>query len=112
MSDRFVGAALTFASLVLISLVGGVGYLGLDAMDSLYANARTIVETQWMGVQLASEALTYSNRNSRINMQIVVTSDPRDIDSILVDRAKHNAGSPDRRESNRCPVGRWTQQFA
>jgi len=96
MSDRFVGAALTFASLVLISLVGGVGYLGLDAMDSLYANARTIVETQWMGVQLASEALTYSNRNSRINMQIVVTSDPRDIDSILVDRAKHNAGSSDR----------------
>jgi PAS domain S-box-containing protein len=65
-------------------------------MDSLYANARTIVETQWMGVQLASEALTYSNRNSRINMQIVVTSDPRDIDSILVDRAKHNAGSSDR----------------
>jgi len=74
----------------------GVGYLSLDAMDTLYANARTIAETQWMGVHLASEALTYSNRNGRINMQIVVTSDPRDIDSILVDRAKHNAGSSDR----------------
>ena len=96
MSDRFVGAALTFASLVLITLVVGVGYLSLDAMDTLYANARTIAETQWIGVQLASEALTYSNRNSRINMQIVVTSDQREIDSILVDRAKHNAGSSDR----------------
>lgn len=96
MSDRFVGAALTFASLILISLVVGVGYLGLDAMDSLYANARTIAETQWMGIQLASEALTYSNRNSRINMQIVVTSDQREIDSILVDRAKHSARISDR----------------
>ena len=96
MSDRFVGAALTFASLVLITLVVGVGYLSLDAMDTLYANARTIAETQWMGVHLASEALTYSNRNSRINMQIVVTSDQREIDSILVDRAKRSARISDR----------------
>src|ERR1700733_3436423 len=89
MSDRFTGAALTFALLLLISLGVGVEYLGLNAMDSLYADARTIVETQWMGAQLASE-LTYSNPNSGINMQIVVTSDQLEIDS-LVDRAKHTA---------------------
>jgi len=90
MSDRFIGVVLTFALLVPISLVVGVWCLGLN-VDSLSADARTIAETQWMGTQLASEALTYSNRNGRINMQIVVTSDQREIDSLLANRAKHSA---------------------
>jgi uncharacterized sodium:solute symporter family permease YidK len=68
MSDRTIGAALAFALMVLISLV--VGYLGVKAMDTLHADAQTIGKTQWTDVQMAGEALTYSNRNSRINMQI------------------------------------------
>jgi PAS domain S-box-containing protein len=94
MSDRFTGAALTFALLLLISLGVGVEYLDLNAMDSPYADARTIVETQWMSAQLASE-LTYSNPNSWINMQIVVTGDQLRIGSLLVDRAKHTARTSD-----------------
>jgi PAS domain S-box-containing protein len=96
MSDRFIGAALTFALLLLISLGVRMEYLGLNAMDSPYADARTIVETQtqWMGAQLASE-LTYSNPNGWINMQIVVTSDQLRIGSLLVDLAKHTARTSD-----------------
>ena len=90
MSDRFIGVVLTFALLVPISLVVGVWCLGLN-VDNLSADARTIAETQWIGTQLASEALTYSNRNGWINMQIVVTSDQREIDSLLANRAKHSA---------------------
>jgi hypothetical protein len=60
-------------------------------MDTLHADAQTIAETQWTDVQMAGEALTYSNRNSRINMQIVVTSDQRKIDSLLVHRTENSA---------------------
>jgi PAS domain S-box-containing protein len=91
MSDRFIGVTLTFALLLLISLIIGVGYLGLNAMDSLDADARSIAETQWVNVQLANEALTYSNQNSRINMQIVVAGDPQEVDSLLVHRAGNSA---------------------
>ncbi len=91
MSDRFIGVTLAFALLILIFLVVGVGYLGLSAMDSLHTDARTIAETQWMDVQLASEALTYSDRNSWINMQIVVSSEQREIDSLLVHRTENSA---------------------
>ena len=85
-----MGVALAFAFLVLISIVVGVGYLGLNSMDSLHADARTIAETQWTDMQLANEALTYSNQNSRINMQIV-TCDQQDIDLLLVHRAENSA---------------------
>ena len=91
MSDRFIGVALALSLLVLISIVVGVGFLGLNAMDNLHVDARTIAETQWTDVQMASEALTYSNRNSRINMQIVVSNDQPDINLLLARRAENTA---------------------
>jgi len=91
MSDRFIGGALALSFLVLISIVVGVGFLGLKAMDNLHVDARTIAETQWTDVQMASEALTYSNRNSRINMQIVVSNDQPDINSLLARRTENTA---------------------
>jgi PAS domain S-box-containing protein len=91
MTDRFIGVALAFALLVLVSIVVGVSYLGLNAMSSQSADAQTIAETQWKDVELASEALTYSNRNSRINLQIIVTSDPRETQSLLSERAQNSA---------------------
>ena len=91
MSDRFIGVALALSFLVLISIVVGVGFMGLKAMDNLHVDARTIAETQWTEVQMASEALTYSNRNSRINMQIVVSNDRPDINSLLARRTENTA---------------------
>lgn len=91
MSDRFIGVALALSLLVLISIVVGVGFLGLKAMDNLHVDARAIAETQWTDVQMASEALTYSNRNSRINMQIVVGDDQPDINLLLARRAENTA---------------------
>jgi PAS domain S-box-containing protein len=90
MSSRLTAAAPTFALLVLISrVVVGMGYRGLNGMDSLSADTRTISETHRIGVQLASEEITYSNRNGRTKMQIVAISDQWETDSLLVDRAKY-----------------------
>jgi PAS domain S-box-containing protein len=90
-SDRFVGVALALALLVLISIVIGVGYLGLNSMDSLQADARALAETRWTNVRLANEAVVYSNRNSRINTQVVVTSDRQEAESLLLQRTENSA---------------------
>ena len=105
MSSRFLAAALTFALLVLISRLVGVGYRGLNAIDSLYADARTISETHWIGVQLDSEEFTYSNQNSRTKMQIVAISDQRETDSLLVDRAKYSVRISDPLQRLQSRVG-------
>ena len=84
-----VGLALAF--LVLISIVAGVGSLGLDAMDSLHADARIISGTQWTDVQMASEALTYSNQNSRITTQIFMADDLREVNVLLARRSENSA---------------------
>ncbi len=91
MSDRLIGVGLAFALLALISLMVGVGYLGLNAMDRLHANTQNIAETQWQDVQLAAQALTYSNRNSRINMQLVTSADRAEIDALLISRSQNSA---------------------
>lgn len=91
MSDRFVGAALTLAFLLLTGIVVAVGYSGLGAMDRLNADAQQIASTQWEDVQLADEALRYSNQNSRITMQIVITGDRQEVDSLLANRIENNA---------------------
>ena len=91
MSNRFVAVALAITFLVSTSLVMGVGYLGLREMSSLQAQARSIAQEQWGDVQLAGEALMYSNRNSRLNMQIVMTGSRAEIDPLLAQRAENSA---------------------
>jgi PAS domain S-box-containing protein len=86
-----MSVAVGVAFLVLISLVAGVGYLGLDAMDSLHEDARSVAGTQWTDVQMASEALTYSNQNSRITTQIFLTDDLREVHVLLARRADNSA---------------------
>jgi PAS domain S-box-containing protein len=90
MSNRFITAALTFALLVLIARVWGVGYRGLNAIDSLYPVCFGDRSCVRKGVQQAREEITYPNRDTRTEMQIVVTKDQREIDWLLVDRAKHS----------------------
>src|SRR5580700_8469965 len=90
MSNRFITAALTFALLVLIARLWGVGYRGLNAIDSLYPVCFGDRSCVRKGVQQAREEITYPNRDTRTEMQIVVTRDQREIDWLLVDRAKHS----------------------
>jgi diguanylate cyclase (GGDEF)-like protein len=89
-SDRFTGAALIFAFLLLTGIVVVVGHLGLGGMERLHADAQNIADTQWQDVQLAIEALDYSNQNSRIVMQVVLTGDRSEIDPLLVRRAEND----------------------
>src|ERR1700722_690874 len=90
MTDRSIGVALASALLVLISIVVGVGYLGLNSMDSLQADARSLVESGWANIELADEAVAYSDRNSYINMQLSVTRDHQEVDALLLLRSENS----------------------
>ena len=89
-SDRFTGAALILAFLLLTGIVVVVGHLGLGAMERLHADAQNIADTQWEDVQLAIEALDYSNQNSRILMKAVLAGNRPEIDLLLARRAEND----------------------
>jgi len=83
MTDRFISVVLASSLLVLISLVVVVvGWLGFNSMDSLQPDARSLVESGWVNVELPVGAGGYSDQNSYRNMQLVVTGDRREIDEM------------------------------
>jgi len=82
MSNRLITVGLVAVFLALISLMLGVGQMGLRAMYGLRVDARNIAENQWQDVQLATQAFEYSNRNSQLNLQIVVSDDQNEIHAL------------------------------
>jgi PAS domain S-box-containing protein len=91
MNKQFIGVALAVAFLTLVAIIAGVGYLGLSAMDNLRADEQSISETEWRDVELASQALAFSNRNAHINMEMVVVEDPAVIESLIAQRKENSA---------------------
>ena len=89
--ERFIGVALSFAFLALISIVAAVGYVGLTSMALLHADSQLTAQNEWVDVRLATAALAYSNRNSRLNVEIVVSHNSQDIASLLAERRQNSA---------------------
>lgn len=84
-----IGFVVLFLALVLAVIV--VGQLGLHTMKGLYTDAHSIAETQWIDVQIASQALDYSNQNSQINMRVFLRNNPADAAPMIALRAKNSA---------------------
>ncbi|MGB7846413.1 MAG: MCP four helix bundle domain-containing protein [Candidatus Acidiferrum sp.] len=82
-----VGLGIAFG--VLVGLLMAVGYLGLDRMDQINANLENIMGSQWTKLHLAKEALTDSNRNSRITLQIFLLTNREEIAPLLDRRAEN-----------------------
>jgi PAS domain S-box-containing protein len=110
MSKRFIGVALALAFLILVAIIAGVGYLGLSAMASLRSDEQSISETEWRDVELASQALAYSNRNVRINMEMLVVRDRSTIDALMWQRAENHARVSDVIERLKTRVGSPAEQ--
>lgn len=90
MSDRFIEFGLGMVFLALIAILVAVSYLGLRAIDSGQGEARLIVANQWIDVQLADEALSYSNQNNRINMRSIETTSRSEFDSLIATRKENS----------------------
>jgi PAS domain S-box-containing protein len=80
-----LGLAFSFLAALLIT----VGDLGIHRMDRINADLQNMMGRQSGKLLLSREAVAYSNRNSRITMQIFLLNDKTQIDSLLATRAEN-----------------------
>ncbi|MGB7846449.1 MAG: EAL domain-containing protein [Candidatus Acidiferrum sp.] len=85
-----IAVRLRIAFGVLVGLLIAVGYLGVHRMDQINSDLENILGKRWVTLQLAREALMYSAQNSRITMQIFLTSDHKEIAPLLAKRAENS----------------------
>lgn len=90
MSSRFVAVALAIAFFIPLVIMISVGYLGLQEMKRLQNDARGIATGQWIDVELAQQALDYSNQNMLLNQQIVMSSPGQDTLLFIAQRKKNS----------------------
>jgi PAS domain S-box-containing protein len=88
---RAIGSALLVGFLLLTFIVMGIHYLSLRTMERLHAEAQSIADSRWVNVQIANEAVQYSNTNSRVIMQLMVTADPDELNSLLAEYTNNSA---------------------
>ena len=79
------------AFLVLTGIIVAVGYLGLTAMERLHSDAQNITATEWGDVQVAIEALDYSNQNRQLAVEIAMSTDRRAVEALLAQQAENHA---------------------
>jgi PAS domain S-box-containing protein len=89
LASKQIAFRLGLAFSILVGLLIVVGNLGLRRMDQINDDLQDIMGSQWTRLRLSREALAYSNRNSRITMQVFLLKDAGQIDSLLVARAKN-----------------------
>jgi signal transduction histidine kinase len=89
LTPRQVTVYLSLAFGVLAALLIAAGDLGLRRMDSIEAGLRGTMSEQWIKLRLTREANSYSNRNSRITIEIFLLEDRKQIDALLVGRAEN-----------------------
>jgi diguanylate cyclase (GGDEF)-like protein/PAS domain S-box-containing protein len=74
---------------VLISLLGGIGLLGLRRMHQINDTLSGITGVRSDKLQLAREGLTLSNRNNRITMEIFLVQDSALTGALLAERSEN-----------------------
>ncbi len=87
LSTRQLAVRLGFAFGLLIALLITVGGLGLRRMDRSNTDLQQIMGKQWAKLRLSREMAEYSNRNSRITMEIFLLKDTKEIGTLLAVRA-------------------------
>jgi len=80
--------AISFAFLV--SIVFGLGWLGLRGMGRIHADLEEIVSTRWARLQLSRDALRYSNLNNRIVMEVFLLHRREEIEPLLKVREENS----------------------
>ena len=89
MDARPIGIKLGAAFAILVAILIGIGILCLSRMDQINTHLEDVLGRHWAKLQLAREALFYSNQNSRITMEIFLVDDQRLIDPLLASRAEN-----------------------
>src|SRR5258708_3999818 len=91
MKHRNVLVELTVGFALLVTILIGLGWMGLDGMSTLQSHVDDIVGKRWKMVGISREALGYSNINNRITMEIFLLRDPASVRPLLDERARNTA---------------------
>jgi two-component system, sensor histidine kinase and response regulator len=90
MKEPYIGAKLGIAFALLVSVLAGAGWLAMRRVSELNRDMKQTIDDHWAKVQIASEALSYSNLNNRITMQVFLLDDREEIDELLIRRAQNS----------------------
>jgi signal transduction histidine kinase len=90
MKIAYINVRLGIAFALLLALLIAVGGLGLRQMGQIDGQLEEIVNKRWAKVRLAREALSYSNLNSRITMEIFFLKTKEEIDPLLAERVQNS----------------------
>ena len=91
MSDRFITISLAAVFTILVGFIIGVEQLIRHVMYGLHMDAENIAQGQWLDVELASQALEYSDQNLQTTVQIVLSDQRPAIESLIKRRADNTA---------------------
>src|ERR1700686_3384131 len=91
MKKDSTGVKLGIAFGFLVSLLVGVGWLGLSRMGKINADMNKLFNQRWAKLQLARQVMFYSNSNYRITVKIVLTknSDKTETGMLQVEREEN-----------------------
>ena len=88
MKNSAIATKLGIAFALLISILLAVGWLGLSRMGRLNDEREEIIGERWARVQLSREALSYSNQNNRLTMQIFLSGNRDEIGGLQAQRVQ------------------------
>jgi diguanylate cyclase (GGDEF)-like protein/PAS domain S-box-containing protein len=89
MKKQSISLTLTISFGFLFCVLLGLGWLGLSRMGHINADLEDLVTKRWAKVQSCREALSYSNSNNRITMEIFLLDNSDQIPSLLKSRAEN-----------------------
>src|SRR5260370_904387 len=84
-----IGVRLAMAFSFVVSILIVVGWFGLNRMARINADLNDINYRRWSKVQLAQEALTYSNMNNRLLQGAILSGRKEEIASLLEQRERN-----------------------
>jgi diguanylate cyclase (GGDEF)-like protein/PAS domain S-box-containing protein len=89
MKRQSIILTLTISFGFLLCVLLGLGWLGLSGMGHINADLEDLVTKQWAKVQFCRVALSYSNLNNRITMEIFLLDNSDQIPSLLKSRVEN-----------------------
>ena len=88
--SQHIGMKLGVAFAIPVAVLTAVGWLGLSQMSQINDGINEILAHNWSKVQIVNQALSYSNSNNRITMQVFFLKDREEINTLLIRRAENS----------------------
>lgn len=85
-----IGIRLGIAFGVLVSILIGIGWLGLSRMGKVNADLNSVFDRHWAKVQLARDAAYYTNLNNRLTMEMFLLDRKEEIPRLVALRTANS----------------------